>query len=682
MKFEEIKRLKMTEIQIQIQNKLLEQYLSNIEFLKNNDIELYNKLETLSYMIEKGIYQEKFVLEFLQETNSFDILNLETNVYLYNKEIDEFSKNELNKINLDNRSGFFNLNKNLFTNNNLFGKTSDLKFNDLNKTLSDEVKEYVNIWEEIKEDKKYEKIDKFIFLGNLLGTQIIDFYNKINFKSCFIYEPNLEIFRLSLFTTNYMQLSKNIKFTFSIMNDDIDLNKKIVNFINNTEIFSNYIIKYYKMNYVEDGIFQKFLNQMHLLDPLKFDYTKLLYHTFDSISKHIGSYKILTLKNKKDLIIDKNVLFIAAGPSLDNNFEFIKENQEKFIIITIGAVYKKLFDNDIIPDIVTTVDPSYNALNSTHFNLEDVKLLKDTIIMASINTPTKILERFNQEKLFLYEVLDSFKINSNEYFGVSIGEISLSLILDLNFKNIYLLGTDLSINQITGESHFSNYINKRENYTKERKVNNLKQDNYTVEDFIEVKGNTSDKVITKRIFALSIIQYVDIINKFKKNFQTIYNLSKNGAYIEGTIYKNFDEIVLNLDSIDKSTILSELILSSELGLTKQEKINLEEKITNLGDLKHTISKLHITSLERVTLREFKDRLLVCFKEINKNNDRFLDKIILNYSKIVISYIFYSINDKEIQNIEKEKKLAKSQKVFYSHIQKILDVYLTYLLKIK
>lgn len=146
----------------------------------------------------------------------------------------KFSKNELNKINLDNRSGFFNLNKNLFTNNNLFGKTSDLKFNDLNKTLSDEVKEYVNIWEEIKEDKKYEKIDKFIFLGNLLGTQIIDFYNKINFKSCFIYEPNLEIFRLSLFTTNYMQLSKNIKFTFSIMNDDIDLNKKIVNFINNT----------------------------------------------------------------------------------------------------------------------------------------------------------------------------------------------------------------------------------------------------------------------------------------------------------------------------------------------------------------------------------------------------------------------------------------------------------------
>lgn len=670
----------MTEIQIQ--NKLLELYSSNMEFLKNNDIKLYNKLETLSYMIEKSLYQEKFVLEFFQETNNFDILNLETELYLYNKEIDKFSKNELNKINLDNRSGFFNLNKNLFRKNNVFIKTSDLKFNDLNKTLSDEIKEYVNIWGEIKEDKKYEEIDKFIFLGNLLGTQIIDFYNEINFKSCFIYEPNLEIFRLSLFTTNYMQLSKNIKFVFSIMDDDIDLNKKIVKFINNTEIFSNYIIKYCKMNYVDDGIFQKFLNQMHLLDPLKFDYTKLLYHTFDSVSKHIDKYKILTLKNKKDFIIDKNVLFLAAGPSLENNLDLIKENQNKFIIITIGAVYKKLFENGIIPDIVTTVDPQYDVLNSTHFNLEDVKLLKDTIIMASINTPTKILERFNQEKLFLYEVLDSFKINSNEYFGVSIGEISLSLILDLNFKNIYLLGTDLCINQITGESHFSNYINKREDYTKESKVNNLKQDNYTVEDFIEVKGNTSDKVITKRIFALSIIQYVNIINKFKKNFQTIYNLSKDGAYIEGTTYKNFDEIVLNLDSIDKSTTLNELILLSELGLTKQEKIYLKENINNLKNLKHAISKLYITSLERVTLREFKDRLLVCFKEINKNNDKFLDKIILNYSKIIISYIFYSINDKEIETSEKEKKLAKSQKLFYKQIQKILDVYLIYLLKIK
>lgn len=666
----------------EIQNKLLEQYFSNIEFFKKNDIELYNKLEILSYMIEKGLYQEKFVLEFFQETNNFDILNLETDQYLYNKEMKKFTKNELDKINLDNRSAFFNLNKNLFRKNNQFGNISDSKFNDLNKTLSDEIKEYVNIWGEVKEDKKFEEIDKFIFLGNLLGTQIIDFYNKINFKSCFIYEPNLEIFRLSLFTTNYMQLSKNIKFIFSIMDHDIDLNKKIVKFMNDTEIFSNYIIKYYKMNYVDDGIFQKFLNQIHLLDPLKFDYTKLLYHTFDSISKHIGKYRILTLKNKKDLIIDKNVLFIAAGPSLENNLEFIKKNQDKFIIITIGAVYKKLFENGVTPDIVTTVDPQYDVLNSTYFNLEDVKLLENTIIIASINTPTKILERFNQEKLFLYEVLDSFKINSNEYFGVSIGEISLSLILDLNFKNIYLLGTDLSINQITGESHFSNYVNKRENYTKEREVNSLKQDNYTLEDFIEVKGNTSDKVITKRIFALSIIQYVDIINKFKKNFQIIYNLAKDGAYIEGTTYKNFDEIILNLNSIDKSATLNELILSSELGLTKEEKVYLKEKINNLENLKHTLSELHTTSLERVTLREFKDILLAYFKAININNDKFLDKIILNYSKTVVNYIFYSINDKEIQNTEKEKKLAKSQKIFYKQIQKILDVYLKYLLKIK
>lgn len=670
----------MTEIQLQ--NKLLEQYLSNLNFLEQIDVELYNKVKTLSFMIDEGLYKEKFVLEFFEETNSFDIFNLETNVYLYNKEIEELTKKELNKINLDSNSGFFSLKRNLFKNDNIFIKAGDFKFNNLNKALSDEIKEYVNIWGEINKDKKYEKIDKFIFFGNLLGTQITNFHNKINFKSCFIYEPNLEIFRLSLFTTNYTNLSKNIKFIFSIMDDEINLNKKIFEFIEKTEVFSNYMIKYHINSYVNTDMFQKFLNQIHLLDPFKFDYTKLLYHTFYSISNHVGNFRILTLKNKKDLIIDKNVLLIAAGPSLDENIDLIKQNQEKFIIVTIGAVYKKLFENNIIPDIVTTVDPQYDVLNSTHFNIEDVKLLKDTIVFASINTPTKILERFNQKKLFLYEVLDSFKINSNEYYGVSIGEISLSIILDLKFKDIYLLGTDLSINQTTGESHFSKYVNKRENYNKNIKVNNLKQVNYTVEDFIEVKGNTCEKVVTKRIFALSIIKYVDIINKFKKDYQTIYNLSNNGAYIDGTIYKTFNEIQENLKIVDKSTILRTIVLSSELDLTEKERIFLKEKIDNLNNLKHTLSMIYITSSDNITLEDFKDRLLVFLKEIKKNNDKFLDKIIYNYCKIVINYIFYSTNDKNIKKIEKEMKLSESEKIFYKHINKIIHDYSSYLLKIK
>ena len=222
----------------------------------------------------------------------------------------------------------------------------------------------------------------------------------------------------------------------------------------------------------------------------------------------------------------------------------MKENQDKFILVAIGATYKKLFDNGITPDIVTTVDPKFHILNKTHFNEKDVVLLKDTIVLASINTPTKILDRFNQEKLFLYEVVDNFKNNSNAYNGISVGEITLSLLLDMNVKEIYLLGTDLAFDEKTGLSHFEGYVNKREDFESEKsKVDEVLETGRTSrKEFILVKGNKKEQVVTNRMFALSINQYVRIISYFKKSYQNIYNLCEDGAYIEGTILKNMEDI--------------------------------------------------------------------------------------------------------------------------------------------
>ncbi|WP_419671180.1 6-hydroxymethylpterin diphosphokinase MptE-like protein [Aliarcobacter butzleri] len=51
-------------------------------------------------------------------------------------------------------------------------------------------------------------------------------------------------------------------------------------------------------------------------------------------------YKFLNLKNIRDnckIFDDNPVLYIAAGPSLDENIDWIKENQNKFFIIGIGS---------------------------------------------------------------------------------------------------------------------------------------------------------------------------------------------------------------------------------------------------------------------------------------------------------------------------------------------------------
>lgn len=677
----------MTQAEQDLQNALVSQYFANLEFFKEHDLELFNKLNTLSTMIDEEIFKENFVLEFVKETGDFDILNLATNTYTYGRNAKLINENFLNNCNFSKKSIFGNLVNNLYLPRDKNIEISDSKFDILDQIVYSDMSEYANILGHCYYDEKvYKEIDKFFFFGNLLGTHLKSFQEKIGFKCCFIYEPNLEIFRLSLFVTDYRSLNNKSQFIFSVMDQEDIFVEKTNNFFNSMYIYSNYNIKYYKMVNVEEDIFNKILNELYLSNSSTYDYSKLLFDTFYSVSKHINKYKILTTKNKSanfSLTNDKPTLLIGAGPSLTKNLKWLKENQDKFIIVAIGATYKKLFDNGITPDIVTTVDPKYHILNATHFNLKDVELLRNTIILASINTPTKILDRFNQEKLFLYEVVDTFKNNSKAYNGISIGEITLSLLLDMNVKDIYLLGTDLAFDEKTGLSHFEGYVNKREDFVSEKsKVNEVLEIGKTSrQEFILVKGNKKEQVVTNRMFALSINQYIRIINYFKKSYQNVYNLCEEGAYIEGTIFKNVADIYRS-SKIDNKNFLFENIKNiSEFGLSKVELKELEIKISNLKFIKKVLNEQFSKQKNSTNIDKFRDKFLIVLNIIKKN-DKFFLSIISSYFNFVMPYINYSLNDEKMEIKEIENKLVQIETIFIRQVENIIDGYEAYLFNIK
>ena len=678
----------MTQAEQELQNALVTQYFSNLEFLKEHDLELFNKLNTLSMMIEEEIFKENFVLEFIKENGSFDILNLATNSYTYGRNAQLINENFLSKCDFSKKSIFSNLVNNLYLPRDKNLEISNSKFEVLDNIIYDNMSEYANILGHCYSDNKiYKEIDKFFFFGNFLGTHLKSFQEKIGFKCCFIYEPNLEIFRLSLFVIDYRSLNQKSEIIFSVMDEENIFVEKLNHFFNNIHIYSNYNIKYYTMINMEDDTFNKILNELYLSNSSTYDYTKLLFDTFYSVSKHINRYKILTTKNKFanfSLSNDKPTLLIAAGPSLTKNIKWLKENQDKFILVAIGATYKKLFDNGITPDIVTTVDPKFHILDKTHFNFEDVKLLKNTIVLASINTPTKILDRFNQEKLFLYEVVDNFKNNSNAYNGISIGEITLSLLLDMNVKEIYLLGTDLAFDEETGSSHFIGYVNKREDFEENNsKVNEVLETGKTSrKEFIQVKGNKKDKVVTNRMFALSINQYVRIINFYKKSFQKIYNLCEDGAYIEGTILKNKVDIKNDENIKTKDFLYDNLIKISEFGLLKNELKELDKKIANLKFIKETLNEQFYKQKKSANLIAFNDKFLTLLNIMANKNDKFFFMIIGGYFNFVIPYIYYSLNDMNISDEDLKNKLERIEVLFAKQVENLIDTYESYLIYIK
>lgn len=678
----------MTESQAEeiLQNTLIQQYFSNLEFLKEQDLELFNKINLLSNMIDEGLYEERFALEFVKENGEFDILNLETNEYFYARNAKLVNHHLLNNTDFSKKFTFCNFNDNLYFKRDKNIEISNSIYNILDNLLANNISEFTNIWGNgYDENKEFLEIDKYFFFGNYLGTHLKDFQAKMKFKCCFIFEPNLEIFRLSLFTTDYKSLNSKSKIIFSIMDEDKDFIEKVNTFLSTMYIYSNYNIKNCQIIQVEKDLIHKIFNELYLSNGATYDYAKMLYINYFFMAKHINKYKILTTKNKNiDFSIsnDKPVLLIAAGPSFGKNIKWIKENQNRFIIVAIGAVYKKLFDNGISPDIVTTVDPQYEILDRTHFNKEDVKLLKDTIVLASINTPTRILNRFNQDKLYLFEIGDSFKNNSMAYSGLSIGETALFILLDMGIQSIYLIGTDLAFDEKSGLSHFEGYVNKRNDFQSDSSKFDevLSTGKSSVKEFIQVKGNNKEKVITNRMFALSINQYVRIINHFKKENQKIYNLCEDGAYIEGTILINHLNINFEKE-FPKEFLFNNFEKTSEFGLTLMEKNELDKNLLNVTKVKKFLDE-QFSKNNSSNLLEFNNKIVSFINITNKNVDKIFIKIIMSYFNVVIPYIYYSLNDAKLESKLKKNNLKQTEKILNKQLKNLMEIYESYLIEIK
>ena len=217
----------MTEAQIQLQNALTTTFLANLVFLSEYDKDLYHRVDELSRMIENGTYKEKYYLEFIMEDGEFDIYDVVNDKYLYGRKPKKFNNNLISKVNFDQKNSIIDIPPYFSDKNKLnFDREKRFELNTMDEfnTLTQcDVYEYTSTLNGRLNQKKrtFKKLEKFIFLGTLLGRHIPKIANKVNSSAYLVLERNLEIFRLSLFTVDYTVLAKK-GVIFSIMNDYLD----------------------------------------------------------------------------------------------------------------------------------------------------------------------------------------------------------------------------------------------------------------------------------------------------------------------------------------------------------------------------------------------------------------------------------------------------------------------------
>ena len=679
----------MSDAHAELEKALLTTYYANLLFLSRYDKKLYDRIDHLSKLIDDGKYDERFVLEFIQEEGDFDIFDTKHEKFLYDKKPKAFTKKAVSKVNADTKGSFTILDKILYKSDNSHFKYSDNidQFDYASEYLLKDVSYYRNILDDdlsSYEDQKFNETNKFMFIGTLLGRHIIEITKKLKPRNFFVCEHNLEIFRLSLFVFDYTLLVEDGRtVVFSIMDDEHEFKANLEIFLKNKPYY-NYNIKYYTTDYNVKDYFDPILDGLLGQKSTTFNHHMMLKSVAKNGLDRLNKFNFLQVKgrqNEESILTEKPVLYVGAGPSLIENIQWIKENQNKFIIVAMGASYKKLLEHGIVCDIVSTLDPEFKILDEYHFDNESLKKIPNSLVFASANTNDKIIKKFNQDNLYLYEIIFPVHSTNMVTHGYSIGEIVGTMLVQLGTRELYLVGIDLALNQETGETHISGYDTGSTYELNKEVLNSMDVGKFSLRaDLIEVKGNTKEKVLTTRLFSTSLSSFSHSLNNELKENQKVYNISKDGAYIDKTEYINPQDI--NLDSyenINKVTLNKELNIHmkniSRDNLNTRDKNTLRDEGKYLELIKNRILDIKVPSK---TFKEFFDKNEDIISDLYspKILTTFTRPIFTFYLNSMLPYVFYHFNHRKLK---KEKaKIKQVEEVLHKQLIYLIDTYRGYI----
>lgn len=232
--------------------------------------------------------------------------------------------------------------------------------------------------------------------------------------------------------------------------------------------------------------------------------------------------------------IKKDVIIIAGGPSVDDNMEFLRENQGKMTLIAVGTIFRKLVANNIIPDFVTALDPD-PVIYKQFEGLEEQKVP----ILLTMVTYWKIAAAYQGEKYFIplkeMESMIGYPLGEEYEDTWSVGDTvtNIAIISAIKFgaENVYLVGVDMA---------YPGGITHAEG-TAQRETKNVK-------GRIPMKDVNGGTVYTDK----SLYIYHKQIEEFVRNAPKVafYNMSQIGAYIAGT--KSYEDALKKLGKIEKN----------------------------------------------------------------------------------------------------------------------------------
>ncbi|WP_220721076.1 motility associated factor glycosyltransferase family protein [Agarivorans litoreus] len=413
-----------------------------------------------------------------------------------------------------------------------------------------------------------QKLPSFIMYGGALGYQIESLLLDYEVDNFILYEPNPDFFFASMWVLDWTAMlrqcdDKKSKLYLNIGDDGTnmfdDIHLRLQSYGIHILSYTFFYVSYYQEQ-MDKSIratreqFKVLLNISEYFDHAFYN----LNHTNEAFSRN----QHFLLKDKPKALVDKlselPVFIIGNGPSLDSCSEYIKEHQDKAIIVSCGTSLKALYELGIKPDFHAEVEQTKATLHWV-CQVPDPDWLKsiDLITVNGIHPDVTsmfgdtlfCLKKGEAGSLVHLELSEEVEqLDGILYSYPTVSNCALSYVLQVGFRQIYLFGVDLGFKDPTKHhSKHSAYFNSK--------------DGKALYDYsshgvgFRVPGNFDSYVFTKHEFKYSS----EILSKALSGFDNVecYNTS-DGAYISGTMPLRAENILLVNDRVDKNCLKKDL----------------------------------------------------------------------------------------------------------------------------
>lgn len=333
----------------------------------------------------------------------------------------------------------------------------------------------------------------------------------------------------------------------------------------------------------------------------------------------------------------KPVLCIAGGPSLKDNLELIRQNQDKFIILAVSTIAEVLFKNGIIPHIIGTIDmKSHNKLYLEALTPEQ---MNQSHLIFEIDAHHEVVDTYKGPKIMLTADMDKAPITEilPRYMGTpefnfpksgTVSNMIYNLARLLKPSKIILVGYDLCYNGLN--SHMEGVRSGSSvRLTRNESGETYLQfgDSQCVEEAILVPtyaiapdGTNVNAYTTKAYYTYLI----EIQARIRESGIPTYEISEKSAYKELANYVDFKDLISQHSPLDVNP--TEVLNGLKIKKLTNHQVKKILKNPLIGDNRQDIKYNHVSKLTYL-LRQYNQFPILKYGTVIQRIEDHINKVV-------------------------------------------------------